>query len=271
MTGKRRKLFCQYLYLQTSTDREAVQVCNGKGVKGVTENEIQRAAFQLATKLFQSSGTNKKVGFAYSWSLPAGLTCPGATSACLKVCYAGRLAKRRGNVRKSWASSYELSRSEDFEAILTRALACLPAGLLRLHVSGDFYSVRYVGIWARALRANQHIKAWGYTRSWRVPELKRAVVKFFGVWPEWLLCSTDEASSGARLPKGARVAPMLEDLRRWRGRAVELDAAKGFICAEQTGQKATCADCGACGGFKLERGQLVQLSKIPASVGFAIH
>jgi hypothetical protein len=43
--------------------------------------------------------------------------------------------------------------------------------LLRLHSVGDFYSAAYIRKWVQILQAVPKVRAWAYTRSWRLPEL----------------------------------------------------------------------------------------------------
>lgn len=221
--------------------------------------------------LFASVATNSKVGHTYTWSIEAEATCPGSTEACREVCYAKRLATRRANVRNAWAARTALTERPDFTEILTAALAMLPAGLLRIHVSGDFYSVEYIHAWATSLKENPHIHPWAYTRSWRVPELRAAFQTAFGKIPQWLLASTDR-DTGAP-PEGWREATMLHEVRKPHKRPVLASAAPSvFICPQQTQSQPDCASCGACGGHRIdENGDIQVVGKLPKKIGFAIH
>ena len=93
-------------------------------------------------------------------------TCPGATPECQAICYARRPVMELGPVALMWLSN---STCDDVPPIPAECQ------VLRLHVSGDFNSVKYIENWIARLAERPDVTAWAYTRSWRVPELLPAL------------------------------------------------------------------------------------------------
>lgn len=138
-----------------------------------------------------ASPGNKKLGPGiYSWSLPAGPTCPGATEACALSCYAKRGHYQQGQVKKSYAANYAASLRPDFGGRLAAAVKHARASVVRVHASGDFYSPAYVAAWALAARRNPNTSFFWYTRSWRTPGMLKSLIRLaslpnvFGWWSE---------------------------------------------------------------------------------------
>jgi hypothetical protein len=94
------------------------------------------------------------------------------------VCYSLWLFRYRTNLNKRWRRNFKISSRASFGSTITKTLSLLPPGILRLHVSGDFYNAQYAEDWIEALRANPHIKPFGFTRSWRDPEIFKALSKY---------------------------------------------------------------------------------------------
>lgn len=98
--------------------------------------------------------------------IPYGGTCPGSTPECEAICYAERPVRENNIVEAMWLGN---SGSSDVPPIPE------DCKLLRLHVSGDFDTVKYIENWIKRLRERPDVRCWGYTRSWRVPELRYAL------------------------------------------------------------------------------------------------
>ena len=113
---------------------------------------------------------NSKLGPIPFYSLPPITTCPSATRFCRAYCYAiYEILDRRAHLRE--AASYILSLREDFPDIINWYLDKLrsraPTRVVRLHVSGDFYSTEYVVKWYRVAEANPDYVFYTYTRSFK--------------------------------------------------------------------------------------------------------
>jgi len=61
----------------------------------------------------------KQASIANTFGLPAGknYSCPGATSICESVCYAGKLEKVFPTVKKNLLHNWELLRNADFDTM----------------------------------------------------------------------------------------------------------------------------------------------------------
>jgi hypothetical protein len=195
-----------------------------------------------------------------TFNLPALKTCPGASHFCVEGdadtpgCYADRDTFQYVNVQARYHANWAVVDAAP-DAIV-RAVAALPeATVIRIHVSGDFYSVAYVKAWRKALAARPDITLFGYTRSWRVAKLRGALERLRALPNVRLFASVDATTE--RAPDGWRVA-FVEGTKGYE------DAAH-LPCPEQT-YRATkgargwidCAACGFC--FRGTRGN-VEFSK----------
>lgn len=188
---------------------------------------------------------NRKLGASIlHFDLPAGpaASCPGASEYCAAVCYARHGHFMFGNVQSKYAANLAAFRSGTLEDGLRQELLKLPAGtVIRLHTSGDFLSVAYVRMWARLAAAFPALTFYAYTRSWRVPAILRALEDFRTLANVTLWASHDPTMPTA--PAGwpvARIVPTFAD------------APAEAHCPEQTGRRASCADCGLCFSSKLQ-------------------
>lgn len=102
-----------------------------------------------------------------AWSLPPIKTCPCADK-CKAGCYglAGRLMSP--SVRTHADYCLELSKSDKFVAIIDGELAkwsFVKKLIVRLHVTGDFYSQEYAIKWAVIAKHNPSVTFYAYTKS----------------------------------------------------------------------------------------------------------
>ena len=185
---------------------------------------------------------NGKVGEVINFSLPSVITCPGASSWCLKKCYADRLEKIRPACRRAYQHNLTLARdTRRFIHIMTGVIPRI-APCFRIHVSGDFFSREYIEAWTAICRAFPPIRFWTYTRSWAVPELLPSLLALRSLPNVHLFASTDPTMPLP--PKG------------WRTAFIDIDPrANGQLCSEQTGLTESCLACGAC--FRTEDGNVI--------------
>jgi ferredoxin len=124
------------------------------------------------------SPNGKTPTIANAFGLPAGkaYSCPGATSVCEKVCYAGKLEKVYKGVRNILVSNFEQLQSTDLlgkVALLNEMIDgfrkdCEKRNaekLFRIHWDGDFYDEEYTRAWQMVVRLNPDVQFWAYTRS----------------------------------------------------------------------------------------------------------
>jgi hypothetical protein len=123
------------------------------------------------------SPNGKTATIANTFGLPAGrdYSCPGATSVCESVCYAGKLEKLFPGVKKNLLHNWELLRNAD-EETMTALLYTMIADfrkdcdkrnakmLFRIHWDGDFFSDTYTNAWKKVIEYNSDIQFWVYTR-----------------------------------------------------------------------------------------------------------
>ena len=119
----------------------------------------------------------KQASIANTFGLPAGknYSCPGATSVCESVCYAGRLEKVFPAVKKNLLHNWELLRNADgltMVMLLTDMIDEFIADcekkeapkLFRIHWDGDFFNDTYTNAWKTVILNNKDIQFWVYTR-----------------------------------------------------------------------------------------------------------
>jgi hypothetical protein len=119
----------------------------------------------------------KQASIANTFGLPAGkaYSCPGATSVCESVCYAGKLEKVFPTVKKNLLHNWELLRNADSETmvfllnemIIDFKADCVRRNakmLFRIHWDGDFFNDTYTSAWKSVINTHPDIQFWVYTR-----------------------------------------------------------------------------------------------------------
>jgi hypothetical protein len=119
----------------------------------------------------------KQASIANTFGLPAGkaYSCPGATSVCESVCYAGKLEKVFPTVKKNLLHNWALLKDADqntMEALLSEMIKEFIADcekrsapkLFRIHWDGDFFNDTYTQAWKTIILNNTDIQFWVYTR-----------------------------------------------------------------------------------------------------------
>ena len=119
----------------------------------------------------------KQASIANTFGLPAGkaYSCPGATSVCETVCYAGKLEKVFPTVKKNLLHNWELLKDADhdtMEELLSEMINdfrndCVKRNakmLFRIHWDGDFFNDTYAFAWKHVILNNPDIQFWVYTR-----------------------------------------------------------------------------------------------------------
>lgn len=150
-------------------------------------------------------------------------TCP---STCLewRTCYGNSM---------NWAR--RIQHGPEFEERLWHELAdkqtSHPTGfLVRLHILGDFYSVRYANLWAEALEAYPALHIFGYSARKPKSAIGRRLCEMITIWP----ARFHVRFSGWNGPKNGSV--VIDS-------AGETDH---VICPAQTGKTDCCATCALC-------------------------
>jgi len=167
----------------------------------------------VASKLsFLLNQGNTKLGRSiFTFSLPAVVTCPGRSTLCSKACYALRGEKRFPSLKASYKKRYTASKQANFTAKMIQEIQLLECDIVRIHVSGDFYSPNYVARWIEIARSCPGTKFYAYTRSWRDPAILRELQKLAKVKNVrlWFSCDAETGLPRTRMSSRIRVAWML--------------------------------------------------------------
>lgn len=147
---------------------------------------------------------NTKLGpLVHTFSLQTGATCPGKTPACAAVCYAARGYFCMPANQRKFAYNLRATRRRDFVARVVDELDRREVRILRIHVAGDFYSAAYARRWLQIAQRRPGVVFLAYTRSWRIPEIRR-VLRTLGKLPNVRLWYSTDVDSGPA-PKDARI------------------------------------------------------------------
>ena len=90
--------------------------------------------------------------------------CPFAKD-CIKYCYAQKGNYRFNNVKKGQQKRYELTKTNNFIKIMNANLLLERPTHVRIHDSGDFYSIKYLNKWMQIAKDNKDIIFYAYTKS----------------------------------------------------------------------------------------------------------
>lgn len=123
------------------------------------------------------SKNGKTPAIANTFGLPAGkaYSCPGATSVCESVCYAGKLEKLYKAVKANLLHNWELLKDADFETMVSLLDEMIiefkkdcdkknADKLFRIHWDGDFFSDKYAYAWKTIIEKHSDVQFWVYTR-----------------------------------------------------------------------------------------------------------
>tara|TARA_R100001463_G_scaffold48653_1_gene97938 strand:- start:419 stop:1018 length:600 start_codon:yes stop_codon:yes gene_type:complete len=119
-------------------------------------------------KLKKTSIENKKR--VMNFSLPAYKTekgktiCPFAKD-CIKYCYAQKGNYRYPSVKKGLNKRYELSKTDNFVPMMNATIILERPTHIRIHDSGDFYSIKYLIKWIDIATQNKDVIFYAYTKS----------------------------------------------------------------------------------------------------------
>jgi len=210
------------------------------------------------------SPNGKTPTIANTFGLPAGknFSCPGATSICETVCYAGKLEKVYKGVRANLLHNWDLLRNEDLMGmytLLSEMIAefktdCVKRNakmLFRIHWDGDFFSDEYAQAWRLVIEEQPDVQFWVYTR------VKSAALILKDIPNLSLYFSTDDENkeTGHELKKnnGIRLAYLGKTFAVTESTMKELTGKPGAKCPENnksipliSANGSACVSCGLC-------------------------
>ena len=153
-------------------------------------------------KLLRNS--NSKLGVTvFGFSIVAGETCPGASEACLAVCYAKKGEAFRPSVKVNHIRNLERVKADSsWKDDIINQINTYGIKTVRIHPDGDFFEVSYVLDWIDIVNACPGTKFFGYTKSWRVKGMLVALDALRALPNVSLLASWDSTWTKSRLPNG---------------------------------------------------------------------
>lgn len=201
---------------------------------------------------------------ANSIGLPSGkpFSCPGATSVCEIICYAGKLEKIYKGVREVLTHNWNLLRDADFDtavSLLDEMVAAFERDsdkrsadkLFRIHWDGDFFNDTYTYAWKRVIETHPDVQFWVYTRTEASAIILRDIPNLS------LYYSADsaniETATRLRLDYGIRLAYLADNFQAGQAVLKEITGRPGAKCPENKGalpliseEGSACVRCGLC-------------------------
>ena len=227
-----------------------------------TTQKLKRSFDRKVSNAVSPNG--KTATIANTFGLPAGkaYSCPGATSICESVCYAGKLEKLFKGVRVNLLHNWELLKDanhDTMEALLMEMIADFKKDcekknaplLFRIHWDGDFFNDEYAFAWKHVILNHPDIQFWVYTR------VKSAAVMLKDIPNLSLYYSTDSENKdtgiGLKKDHGIRLAYLAKNFALGQADMKELTSKPGAKCPENLkaipliSQKGSaCISCGLC-------------------------
>lgn len=227
----------------------------------------------MTTKLIRSKDrkvanlvtpNGKQASIANTFGLPAGkaYSCPGATTVCETVCYAGKLEKIFPGVKTNLLHNWSLLKDADGETmvrLLNEMISefktdCVKRNapmLFRIHWDGDFFNDTYAYAWKVVIDKHPDIQFWVYTR------VKSAALILKDIPNLSLYYSTDSENKaigiGLKTDHGIRLAYLAKNFAIGQADMKELTNRPGAKCPENNksipliSQKGSaCVSCSLC-------------------------
>ena len=210
------------------------------------------------------SPNGKTPTIANTFGLPSGkaFSCPGATSVCEKICYAGNLEKIYKGVKDILIKNWEQLKDANFDTMVVLLDEMIvdfkkdcdkrnAEKLIRIHWYGDFFNETYTYAWKFVIQKHADVQFWVYTRSdFAIPILT-------GIDNLGLYFSTDEANRtlGIRLKKehGIKLAYLAKNFAIGQEELKELTGRPGGKCPENkkalpliSSEGSACVRCSLC-------------------------
>ena len=224
--------------------------------------KLKRSMDRKVTNAVSPNGKTPTI--ANTFGLPAGkaFSCPGATSICESVCYAGKLEKVYKGVRAVLLHNWELLRNADYDTMVSLLDEMIidfkkdcdkrnAKQLFRIHWDGDFFNDTYTIAWAEVIRRHPEIQFWVYTR------VKSAAEMLKGISNLSLYFSTDDENKDTakelRNEHGVRLAYLAKNFALAETVMKELTGKVGAKCPENnksipliSSNGSACVSCGLC-------------------------
>ena len=210
------------------------------------------------------SPNGKTPTIANTFGLPSGkaYSCPGATSVCEKICYAGNLERIYKGVKEILVDNWNQLKDETEEGMAALLYQMIDEfdkecdkrnaeKLFRIHWDGDFFNETYTKAWKNVILGFPNIQFWVYTRSsFAVPILK-------DVANLSLYYSADDANfqeaETLKQEHGVKLAYLAENFAMGKERMLTIVNKAAVPCPENnkklkliTEKGSACVTCGQC-------------------------
>jgi ferredoxin len=225
--------------------------------------KLKRSNDRKVTNAVSPNGKTPTI--ANTFGLPAGkaYSCPGATSICETVCYAGKLEKIYKGVKATLLHNWELLKDADhdtIEALLMEMIEDFKKDcdkrsadkLFRIHWDGDFFNDTYTFAWKHVILNHPDVQFWVYTR------VKSAAIMLKGIENLSLYYSTDDENAEIAEDlrtnyEGIRLAYLGKTFAATESKMKELIGKPGAKCPENlkkipliSSNGSACVSCGLC-------------------------
>jgi hypothetical protein len=224
--------------------------------------KLKRSNDRKVANLVTKNG--KQAAIANTFGLPAGkaYSCPGATTVCESVCYAGKLEKLFKGVKASLLHNWDLLKDEDTQGmytLLSEMIAefktdCVKKDapmLFRIHWDGDFFNDDYTRAWRMVIEEQPDIQFWVYTR------VKSAALMLKGIDNLSLYFSADsenvKTAVDLKINSGVRMAYLAKNFAIGQADVKEMIGKPAAKCPENNKQiplisnaGSACVSCSLC-------------------------
>ena len=224
--------------------------------------KLKRSNDRKVANLVTKNG--KQAAIANTFGLPAGkaYSCPGATSVCESVCYAGKLEKLFKGVKVNLLHNWDLLKDADLQTmytLLSEMIAefktdCIKKDapmLFRIHWDGDFFNDDYTQAWRLVIEEQPDIQFWVYTR------VKSAALILKDIPNLSLYFSTDsenvKVGVDLKIKNGVRLAYLAKNFAIGQADMKEMIGKPGAKCPENNKQiplisnaGSACVSCSLC-------------------------
>lgn len=208
--------------------------------------------------------SGKQPRLANTFGLPAGreYACPGATTICSKICYAGNLEKIYKGVKDVLIHNWNLLKDADrqtmvglLDSMITEFEADCEKWsadkLFRIHWDGDFFNMDYVMAWREVIERHADVHFWVYTRT------HYAVSELIGLPNLGLYFSTDdenlELADGLKRTYGVKLAYLSNNFEAGQAVIKGMTGRPGAKCPENkkalpliSSEGSACVRCELC-------------------------
>ena len=224
--------------------------------------KLKRSNDRKVANLVTKNG--KQAAIANTFGLPAGkaYSCPGATTVCESVCYAGKLEKLFKGVKTNLLHNWDLLKDAEYLTMLNLISEMIDEfkadcekkdapKLFRIHWDGDFFNDTYAIAWSDVIKLNPDVQFWVYTR------VKSAALILKDIPNLSLYYSTDSENKsigiGLKKEHGIKLAYLAKNFAIGQADMKELTNKPGAKCPENAKRiplistnGSACVSCSLC-------------------------